>query len=315
MSRFVPRVREAQIDSIFARNLAKPTFGATFLALAKLNGEAIQVACQRPHPVGSGSIDLWVRLADRSVLLVENKIDAAWSVTGSGEDQPARYRASVEHLRSQGIKAFSILIAPQRYLSGSRQAGAFDRSVSYEACVSLFVGEDRVMLALAIEQAASPYEPEPDVPTRDFFASFRSHAARHFPNLALKRDPNAEGVRPTGSHTIYFDVRRTLRPQAHLPVPRMSLQAWDSGASAASVKIMLGGLANRSQAIPVPNGLRALGGYIRPAGGSLGLVIDTPRLDTRAPFSSQIDAIEAGLDRAQMLKDWWNAEAVELKVS
>jgi len=41
MSRFVPRFREAQIDSIFARNLAKPNFGATFLALAELNGEAI----------------------------------------------------------------------------------------------------------------------------------------------------------------------------------------------------------------------------------------------------------------------------------
>ena len=171
------------------------------------------------------------------------------------------------------------------------------------------------MLAMAVEQAASPYEPEPDGPTRDFFGSFRSYAASHFPDLVLKRDPNAGGVRPTGSHTIYFDVPRTLRPQAHLPVPRMSLQAWDSRATAASVKIMLGGLARRAKTIPVPVGLRALGGYIRPAGESLGLVLDTPRLDTRAPFSSQIKAIEAALDRAQVLKDWWNAEAGELKVS
>jgi hypothetical protein len=314
MARLIPRIREAQIDAFLARNIAKPTFGATFLALAGLSGEILQVSCQRPHPVGSGSIDLWIRLSDRSVILVENKIDAGWSVA-SGEDQPARYRASAEHLRSQGINAVSLLVAPQRYLMGSRQAEAFDRRISYEACLSHFAGDDRVLLLTAIEQAGSPYEPEPDAPTGDFFLRFRSHAARHFPDLVLKRDPNSAGVRPTGSHTVYFDVGRTLLPQPHLPVPRMSLQAWDSGASSASVKIMLGGLANRSHTIPVPSGLRALGGYIRPAGRSLGLVMDTPRLDTRAPFSSQVGAIEAGLDRAQMLKDWWNAEAGELKVS
>jgi hypothetical protein len=314
MSRIVPRIREAQVDAVFARSIAKPSFGSAFLRLAGLDGEVTSVARQRPHPVGTGSIDLWVQLSDRTVLLIENKIDAAWSVTTSGEDQPARYRASAERLRSLGLQAFSLLLAPQCYLSASRQADAFDRRISYEVCLPYFPDDDRALLTAAVLQAASPYEPEPDMPTSDFFTAFRSHAARHFPDLVLKRDPNAGGVRPTGSHTIYFDVRRTLRPQRHLPVPRMSLQAWDSGASAASVKIMLGGLANRASAIKVPSGLRTLGGYIRPAGGSLGIVMDTPRLDTRASFSNQIAAIEDGLDRAQMLRDWWNFEAGELKV-
>ncbi len=49
-----------------------------------------------------------------------------------------------------------------------------------------------------------------------------------------------------------------------------------------------------------------MGGYIRPAGKSLGLVIDTPSLDTQQPFASQLAEVEGGLESAQRLAGWWN---------
>lgn len=314
MAHLIPRIREARIDALFAGHLRRPNFGAAFLGAARLGGEVAQVDVQRPHPGGSGTVDLWLRLADRTVLLVENKIDARWSVAGD-EDQPARYRASVENLKAMGLPALSVLLAPRHYLSGSRQAGAFDRQVAYEDCLPHLDGEDRALLAAAIAQAARPYEPEPDAPTGEFFSAFRAHVQRYWPGLVLKREPNASGARPTASRTFYFDVARTLRPQPHLPTPRMSLQSWDSAAASPSVKIMLGGLAARADRVDVPRGLAAIGGHIRPAGGSLGLVLDTPRLEPRAPFVAQVAAVDTCLGRAQILKDWWDAEAGELQLS
>lgn len=63
----------------------------------------------------------------------------------------------------------------------------------------------------------------------------------------------------------------------------------------------------RAGSIPVPASLAEIGGYIRPAGRSLGLVIDTPQLDT------QVAAVEEGLEAARRLARWWNHHADTLK--
>ena len=314
MPRLHPRIREARIDALFAKHLLRPKFCTAFLDLVGLSGECVQVSAQHAHPVGGGTIDLWLGLSTGIVILLENKIDAAWSVTGAGEDQPYRYRASVEKLAELGTEAKSLLLAPQIYLRSSRMAASFNLNVAYEDCLVWMEGEDRILLSAAIDQAMQPYEPEPDAPTSDFFASFRAHVGQYWPQLTLKREPNGGGVRPTGSHTIYFDVPQTLRHQPHLPKPRMSLQAWDSGASSPSVKIMLGRFADSAKNLSVPRSLKAIDGYFRPAGGSLGIVVDTPRLDPRWPFLSQIAQVETGLGAAQMLRDWWNDYAGEIQI-
>jgi hypothetical protein len=66
--------------------------------------------------------------------------------------------------------------------------------------------------------------------------------------------------------------------------------------------------------LAVPDGLRAIGGYIRPAGGSLGLVIDTPRLDTDRPFINQGASVDVALSKAADLKAWWDAHGAALRV-
>jgi hypothetical protein len=76
---------------------------------------------------------------------------------------------------------------------------------------------------------------------------------------------------------------------------------------------MLGGWGTRAGSIPVPASLAEIGGYIRPAGRSLGLVIDTPQLDTQMPFDAQVPAVEEGLEAARRLMRWWNHHADTLK--
>ena len=311
MAHLHPRITEARIDNLFARNLSNPEFASAFLSLAKVRGQLAQVETQYRHPMGRGSIDLHLTLTDGTQILVENKIDAAWSV--AGEAQPIRYRESIAILRRREIKAGSLLLAPQVYLSATRDGAMFDRQVSYEACLAHLDADDRACLDAAIAQAGRPYEPEPNAASGDFFSAFRAHVAAHYPQLVLKREPNGSGVRPTGSRTFYFEVARTLKNHPGLPKPKMSLQAWDSGASSPSVKIMLGGLAAKASSHPTIAGLTEIDGYVRPAGLSLGLVVDTPRLDTEQPFATQITAVDTALGRASALKAWWDANPVAMR--
>jgi len=308
------RIYERQTDALFARALTgNPDFARAFLAIIDpVPGPAIvSVVQQAMHqgPGHRGSIDLHLIRADGSVLLVENKIDAGYSVTRTGDPQPDRYRASVAALRARGLRAASVLLAPQVYLRGTRHAGAFDHQVSYEALRPTLSGADLALLDAAILQAATPYDPIPNPSSAGFFADYEAFARENFPDLVIKRNPNGNGVRPTESRTIYFDVPRTLRTFANLPRPRMSLQCRDSAAPSASVKIMLGSWGTRAGRIRVPDSLRAMGGYIRPAGQSLGLVIDTPQLDTQMPFDAQVAEVEEGLDAALRLVRWWNRDA------
>jgi hypothetical protein len=212
MAHLLPRITEAQIDALFARNLGRLGFASAFLSLARVRGRIAKVIPQHRHPMG------------------------------------------------RGIKSGSLLLAPQAYLSASRDGAMFDRHVSYKACLLYLEGDDHTCLAAAIAQAGRPYEPEPDQASGDFFSAFRAHVSAYYPQLVLKREPNGNGVRPTGSRTFYFEAARTLRLHQGLPKPKMSLQAWDSGAPSSSVKIMLGGLAAQTERVAVPDGLRAIGG-------------------------------------------------------
>ena len=129
----------------------------------------------------------------------------------------------------------------------------------------------------------------------------------------MKSDPNADGVRPTYSRTIYFEVSKTLQMHSEAPRPKMSVQCRDSGAPSASAKIMLPRLAETTERIEAPRSLTDLGGYLRRAGGSLGIVIDTPRLDTQKPFADQADDVSEALEAALRLQRWWNGNEATLR--
>lgn len=301
------RIYERDTDQLFLRQFREnPPFAKAFLeqVVGKDTSRLNHIVSQVRHRRDTGTIDFEVHCEDVA-LLIENKIDAGYSITRDGSGQPDRYRRSVAALREGGREALSVLLAPEVYLASSKLAAHFDKRVSYESLRALFEGNDLSLIDRAIEQASAPYEPVANSGTMSFFASYEKLVAERFSDLKIKQGPNADGVRPGGSRTIYFDVRRTLTDHAGVPRPRMSLQCLDSGAATASVKIMLGGLGTLCQALGVPQSLRDVGGYLRPAGRSLGIVIDTPRLNTQRAFDDQIPEVVEGLEAALRLQAWW----------
>lgn len=199
------------------------------------------------------------------------------------------------------------------YLSASRLADLFDARISYESLRDVMEGNDRALLEAAILQAKTPYEPVANAGAGEFFAAIRQLIVRRFPDLVMKHEPNDGGVRPDASRTVYFDVSRTLPQHTDVPRPRMSLQCWDSAARSASVKIMLPDRAPLADRLSVPQSLTDIGGYLRAAGRSVGIVIDTPRLDPQRPFVEQADNIVEALEAALRLQGGWNANSDTLR--
>ena len=306
---FPSRIYERDTDVLFLRLLRdRPEVAVVLaeLAIGRRPTSSADARGQVRHATGTGSIDIVVRFRGGPILLIENKIDAAYSITREGHGQPQRYQRSVTAFREAGTEAFSVLLAPESYLSGSRLADLFDARIAYETLRNLVEGKDRALLDAAILQAETPYEPVANAQSGEFFAAVRQLIAGRFPDLVMKHDPNDGGVRPDASRTIYFDVPRTLRLHAGVPRPRMSLQCWDSAARSASVKIMLQDRAALADRLSVPQSLADIGGYMRPAGRSLGIVVDTTRLDTQEPFDEQADDIIEALEAALRLQGWWN---------
>lgn len=308
-------VYERDVDALFVCRLKQDDFATAFLGALDVTGQIKDVAGQVRHTRHSGTIDVELRLTDDSRLLIENKIDAAFSVTLEGDPQPRRYAATVADLANRGVRAQSVLLAPQKYLLACQAAAQFDKQLSYEALRPALIGEDRNLLEAAIAQANEPYEPAPNMASGDFFRDYNAFVRENWPALVIKRNPNGGGIRPTGSRTIYFDVKRTLRFFPGIPTLRMSLQCRDSRAPSASVKIMLGGLGNVADRIEAPDSLRQVGGYLRTAGGSLACVIDTPQLDTQSPIAEQIRSVATGLEAADRLRQWWGTDGGRFSAS
>ena len=180
------------------------------------------------------------------------------------------------------------------------------RDSIYEDLLPFLAPAGKVCLQNAILQADTPYEPVNNSSAAEFFAAFREFVSSQFPDLTLKREPNPNGIRPKHSRTPYFNVSRMLAAHAGIPKPRMSLQCWDDTFPSASVKIMLGGWGLFAKTLPPEASLEDSGAYLRPAGRSLGIVIDTPRLETQRPFASQTGNVAEALEAALRLQSWWN---------
>ncbi len=105
-----------------------------------------------------------------------------------------------------------------------------------------------------------------------------------------------------------------LRSHPGLTLPKISVQAWDSNASTASAKLMIADWGIHAAKAPPPASLRDIRAYLRPAGRSLGLTIDTPRLETQSLFAGQEVAVRAGLEAIARLTLWWNVSGMDMLV-
>lgn len=312
------RVYERDLDTLFIESLRNnDDFLASFMKSAtgdfKLPYKLI-VSGQTKHRGSSGSIDIELNFYEsKRLLLIENKIDARYSITLSGLGQVDRYKKTTNILRKAGVDARSVLLAPKSYRIGTKFADQFDSYVDYESLRDTLFGKELELLESAINQTSLPYEPVLNVSTTNFFEKYRVFVSTEYPHLKLKSNPNAGGVRPSGSNTIYFDVQKTLVLHNNFPKPRMSLQFLDSNHSTASVKIMIGKWGKFSNELKLNSAFDDIGAYLRPAGQSLGLVIDTPRLNTQEDFHHQLEDIVEGLEAASRLQTWWNTNGRKLK--
>jgi hypothetical protein len=111
---------------------------------------------------GTGETDLMARFTvgdQRGVLLIENKIDAAFQPT-----QPERYKARASSMATGGEVAYCILIAPIKYAEGNAAAKLFDASVTYEDVARAIESQQSerakhraALLLRAVQQAKSAY--------------------------------------------------------------------------------------------------------------------------------------------------------------
>jgi len=304
------RIYEKDTDKLFICAFkSNPTFSKGFVGCLGLGTSDNQpsVSGQINHLGNSGSIDIEVVYPNRYRFLIENKINAGYSTTRQGIGQPERYQMTVQEYQSKEPyeQTASVLLAPQVYLNATRSAEKFDHAVSYEKLRPFLEGADLQLLEGAIIQAKTPYEPVENRRSGNFFANYRHFVEDQFPALTMKKEPNARGVRPLASRTIYFDAVKTLKVYHGIPKPTMSLQCWDDSAPSASVKIMIGKWGRYAEALDVPDSLKDIGGHIRHAGQSLGIVINSPTLNTQQPFYDQVEEVSEGLEAALRLQDWW----------
>lgn len=312
-----PAITESALDGVIERLVLVDRNAAVMLLnAASLEAEFDRVTISRQvrHVGATGTADLVIRYHAgpicTAMLLVENKIDAGFT-----PDQPARYAISRDAQRTSAPMIATMLLAPAVYLAGSRLAAGFDAAVSYERLLPLTKGSDHELITVAIERAESPYEPVPVAAVMDFFTGYAELARGAAPDLVLKRNPNSAGARPEASRTIYFDAARSgfatfgfLLKEGRPASLRVSHQCWDSGAPNPSVKAMLDGWARHLPAVTsvLTPALRGTGIYLRPAGRSLALVLDTARLDNMRATAGQETAILDALSKLQRLRKGWN---------
>ena len=188
----LPRLYERDIDVLLQEELIFNEAVCDVFSSALGFEARLQVSeCSLSVVDGTGETDLLARfLVDgkSGVLLIENKIDAAFQPT-----QPERYRARANEIATSGQAAYCILIAPTRYMDGNAAAAHFDACISYEDVAQAIGSQDTerakhraALLLRAVQQAQSSYIiiPAPEVTT--MWQRIYKIAAMEFPLLGMK---------------------------------------------------------------------------------------------------------------------------------
>jgi hypothetical protein len=145
-----PQVSESSIDRIIARTLeakksvAQLALRAACPSSAKLEFDRSSTLQQVRHRNTHGTADLHLHLwradALKALILIENKIDVAFT-----PDQPDRYRICRDAYRTErpAVITATLLVSPSVYIAGSRLKIAFDGTLSYEDLLPLVNIEDQ----------------------------------------------------------------------------------------------------------------------------------------------------------------------------
>ncbi|MCK1624628.1 PD-(D/E)XK nuclease family protein [Bradyrhizobium sp. 160] len=129
------------------------------------------------------------RVEDRiGVLLIENKIDAAFQPT-----LPERYKARAREMATNDHAAYCVLIAPAKYMNGNTAAEHFDACVTYEDLARAINAQDTergkhraALLLRAVQQSKSSYMVIPAPNVTAMWQRIYEIARAEFPALGMK---------------------------------------------------------------------------------------------------------------------------------
>jgi hypothetical protein len=232
----------------------------------------------------------------RSFVLIENKVSHYFQI-----DQPERYREECDGLVAGKFAdiAISVLVAPTRYIETiGKVIDKFDIFVSYEAIDQWLGGCP--LLAKAITHCETGWIAEgiPAVSTN--FVGYAELIKRAYPKLRLL---TKLGNNPTQSRTAQFDSSFAVDKPFGVPSVLL-LHQWQEGRA----KLLFRGWGqHRGLLIPfIAADVAPAGMVIDPnRSKSLGIMIETPRINNHGNFSHQIGAFISGLDAVMELRKWY----------
>jgi hypothetical protein len=143
-----------------------------------------------------GETDIFVDVKTdeyKLILLIENKIDALFQ-----PQQSERYNIRKNNIINENneIIVYTVLFAPEKYISGHKESSNFDICVTYEEIMKFFDSNETKrdkykakIIGMAIEQAKRGYNIKEDIRVTNFWRNYWNYLQSNYPNIIMK-EPN-----------------------------------------------------------------------------------------------------------------------------
>lgn len=248
---------------------------------------------------GESDLELFVNLDDgqRLGLLIENKINAQWQ-----KDQAERYHARAKEYKTQATldRAITVVVAPDKYLTGNESAEVFDARITYEAICEWLAASDNSartkhktdILRAALDKSSLSYQMAVDESVTTFYHSLEKLCAAKFAALEMK----PPGEKPRDSRIAYFspdELPKGIKIACQFKKHRSVLMFSRQGNKAfCRFKERMGSV--------IESGME-----IVQMKGSAGIAIKGQCVDVTLPFEHQCEAIQERLQDCQRLLEWY----------
>jgi len=312
-------VEEIACGTAFLAYVSGEVFGQTLEEIGYVSHRVLH-SSRRMHNRREIDITVEIKIADGNpiILLMENKLDA-----GEQVDQATSYRQEAHHLEASGAASIvkTLLVRPNQYGRNNAAFDAqFDQCLSYED-IGAFIDQRAESVggelgwrlshrARLIDQAVTKgrrgYRAVPLPVISDFNSAYVALCRRDFPSL--KPGPAMLKAASPGESVTMIFAPESLPKWPHLPQMRLVHQLRE-----ANVNLSFYGWGEHFADLVAPLSVALKGSDFRivptinkrKAGRSgLMVVALTPAVSNQKPFIEQQDAIVAGLQKAEALREW-----------
>lgn len=293
--------RERDVDLILMEELtASPAFLRWLLGRIEVppTSTLVEVRHSVTTQNGESDLELTLKATNGTVkVLIEDKVDAQFQ-----PEQAKRYRERADRYLKSGEcrRAVIVLVAPDAYLTNSKDKCGFDQHVSLEQIADWFrespdVGTRRnfktTLLAQTIARASKGWTLVPDDKCTAFWREYREMVLAIAPDL----NPPPTKDRPAGSTFIYFKAKglpKGVRVAHKLTYGNVDLEFGGMGEDMGEIKAKYGTAMDPDMCIDQTN-------------KSAVVRVKVPVLDVAATLSSQRRDVERGIEEAARLAQWF----------